>query len=613
MPDGVRLSLRLWLPDTTPAPVVWEYIPYRKRDLYRAYDNQWGAVLAQAWIAYARVDVRGTGDSEGVITDEYTELEIADGEHCIRWLAGQSWCNGCVGMRGISWGAINTLQIAARRPAALKAIVPIAGTENRYTDDAHYHGGLLGRANLQWGALFKAVLAGPPDPDVVGEAWRDMWQQRLEATQPVIGNWMRHPVEDEYWSRGTDAARHIACPTYLVAGWQDTYSNPIARLLQNLRCHTKVLIGPWGHTYPHRVSVPGLNWAEEELAWWNKWLHTNPDSDQKNHHAVRAYLSDAWFDATFDNPERLYLHLNADGNLGGEAKTAADLSIPSQLIGSRTPEWLDHPPADQTADDLQSLSFTSRPLDHDLLILGHPNLSMSLVSQISSGALWVRLNDVAPDGSSRLVSQGLVNLIHRQSFKSPQSVPVNEPFMLNLDLRLTGCRINAGHRLRVALSGPPWPMVWPPVSPAILAFQRGTITLPILAATGATDQVKAPSPAEDNATASRFSNDGDTIIYSHDEPRNSYTVMDTGTQLSSSSTQSATINPNDPLSCRWEHHLARSWQRPNWHCEVEVSCTITCTDTHFNVVESLIARFDTQVVFDRTHDCSIPRSRINKV
>lgn len=124
MADGVRLSARLWLPEATPAPAVLEYIPYRKHDGTRAHDDAWGAVLAGRGIAYARVDVRGTGDSEGVITDELSPEEIQDGVAIIAWLAAQSWCTGAVGMRGLSWGGINTLQVASMRPPALKAIMP---------------------------------------------------------------------------------------------------------------------------------------------------------------------------------------------------------------------------------------------------------------------------------------------------------------------------------------------------------------------------------------------------------------------------------------------------------------------------------------------------------
>ena len=236
MPDGKRLSCRLWLPDSRPAPVVLEYIPYRKRDGYRALDDIWGAQLASRGIAFARVDIRGTGDSEGVMTDEYSEQELEDGEACIAWLSAQRWSNGAVGMRGISWGGINTLQIAARRPKALRAIMPMCACDNRFTGDAHYLGGALLRANFQWGALFKLVMAGPPSHAVAGNDWLEAWRTRLQATPDILAQWTSHQRYDRYWQRGSIAEDYgaIACPVYIVGGLYDSYIDTVFRLLARL-------------------------------------------------------------------------------------------------------------------------------------------------------------------------------------------------------------------------------------------------------------------------------------------------------------------------------------------------------------------------------------------
>ncbi len=81
MPDGVKLAVQLWLPTDSnrrPAPVVVEYIPYRKRDLYRGYGLYWGKTLAQYGIGYARLETRGSGDSTGLLEDEYLPIEHQD-------------------------------------------------------------------------------------------------------------------------------------------------------------------------------------------------------------------------------------------------------------------------------------------------------------------------------------------------------------------------------------------------------------------------------------------------------------------------------------------------------------------------------------------------------
>ncbi|MEQ1781290.1 MAG: CocE/NonD family hydrolase, partial [Hyphomonadaceae bacterium] len=254
MRDGVKLSGRLWLPtQATRVPAVLECVPYRKRDLYRFADDLWGPQLAAAGIAFIRLDVRGSGESEGVIVDEYSQAELSDCEATIAWLAKQDWCNGAVGMRGISWGGINPLQVAARRPPALKAIMPMGSCDRRYTDDAHYIGGGLGHTNFQWGVLFKKVMAGPPDPLIHGERWRDLWRQRLEATPPILATWLQHQREDAYWKRGSvfEAPADIGVPAYLVSGWSDTYATPSLRLFSRLTSPSKIMIGPWGHTYPY--------------------------------------------------------------------------------------------------------------------------------------------------------------------------------------------------------------------------------------------------------------------------------------------------------------------------------------------------------------------------
>ena len=74
--------------------------------------------------------------------------------------------------------------------------MPMCCTDTRYTDDAHYIGGALGLTNLQWGASFKGVMVMPPDPAIVGEHWREMWMERLNATPNILHNWISHQRND---------------------------------------------------------------------------------------------------------------------------------------------------------------------------------------------------------------------------------------------------------------------------------------------------------------------------------------------------------------------------------------------------------------------------------
>lgn len=144
--DGTRLAARMWLPlsaSQQPVPAILEYIPYRKRDGTRTRDEPMHGYFAGNGYAVLRVDMRGSGDSDGLMADEYLLQEQEDALEVIDWISRQTWCNGAVGMMGKSWGGFNCLQLAARRPPALKAIITVCSTDDRYNDDIHYKGGCL--------------------------------------------------------------------------------------------------------------------------------------------------------------------------------------------------------------------------------------------------------------------------------------------------------------------------------------------------------------------------------------------------------------------------------------------------------------------------------------
>src|SRR5919204_3667726 len=135
--DGSRLAARIWLPEDAeddPVPALLEYIPYRKNDATAVRDQRMHPYFAGHGYAAIRVDMRGSGDSDGVLLDEYLKQEQDDALEVIAWIARQPWCSGQVGMMGISWGGFNALQVAARRPPALKATITVCSTDDRYAD-----------------------------------------------------------------------------------------------------------------------------------------------------------------------------------------------------------------------------------------------------------------------------------------------------------------------------------------------------------------------------------------------------------------------------------------------------------------------------------------------
>src|ERR1700691_4105560 len=222
MPDGVRLAARLWVPvgaERHPVPAIFNYCPYFARLFTRPDDDARFPYYASHGYACVRVDIRGSGDSEGVPMDEYVLKEQDDGVEIIRWIASQPWCSGSVGMEGISWSGFNSLQVAARRPPALKAIITHCSTDDRYADDAHYKGGCIIDDMFDWGTMFFAYQGQAPDPEITGkDRWRDRWLERLNAVEFNLGTWLEHQHRDAFWKHASviEDSAQIHCPVYAV-------------------------------------------------------------------------------------------------------------------------------------------------------------------------------------------------------------------------------------------------------------------------------------------------------------------------------------------------------------------------------------------------------------
>src|SRR5699024_9353613 len=145
MSDGIKLSAKLCQPKKSEKTksAVLEYLPYRKDEFTALRDEIRHKLLASLGYTSICADITVPGDSGFVIEDEYPKQEQDDALEVISWIENQEWSNGSVAMIGKSWGGFNGLQLAALQPPALKTIITLCSTDDRYADDVHYKGGTM--------------------------------------------------------------------------------------------------------------------------------------------------------------------------------------------------------------------------------------------------------------------------------------------------------------------------------------------------------------------------------------------------------------------------------------------------------------------------------------
>lgn len=656
--DGCRLAARIWLPENAeqqPVPAIFEYIPYRKRDFMRARDEPMHHYLAGHGYAAVRVDIRGSGDSDGILLDEYLPQEQADAVEVINWLAAQPWCNGAVGMTGISWGGFNSLQVAALAPEPLKAIITLCSTDDRYADDAHYMGGCLLNENQIWGTVLFALNALPPDPEIVGERWREMWLERLRHDQPFPATWLKHQRRDAFWKQGSvceDFSR-IQCPVYAIGGWADGYSNAIGRLLSGLRGPRKGLIGPWAHAFPHNaLPGPSIGYLQEALRWWDHWLK-DIDTGIMAEPMLRVWMQDSvapqplhtersgrWVAESAWPPPHITTqtwYLDAPAALVDTPGTATWLDVQSpQTTGSTGGDWCGfgaegEAPMDQRADDGRSLIFDCPSLTHDMEILGAPRVSLRLSASAPQALIALRLNDVAPDGTSTLVTYGVLNLSHRDGHENPQVLEPGKAVEIEVELNDIAHRFPAGHQIRLSLSTSYWPLVWPAPTPVTLSIESGNsrLELPQRAVHDLDATLPPFEPAEAAPTKSiqtalrpnKFTRSFERDLTTHDTVYRLYSAggdLETGSvmhidaidmELGHTVERKFSIGESDPLSARARISEDLLMRRREWSVRVSVVTELTANENQFLLYAKLSAREGDSAkdVFAREWNEVIPR------
>lgn len=649
--DGCRLAARIWRPidaEADPVPAILEYIPYRRRDFTAKRDALMHPYVAGHGYACVRVDMRGSGDSDGVLTDEYLPLEQDDALEVIAWLAGQPWCTGAVGMIGNSWGGFNALQLAARQPPALRAIITSCSTDDRYTDDIHYMGGCLLSDNMRWASIMFAHNSRPPDPAVVGPRWRDLWLERLRGSGLWVETWLLHARRDDYWKHGSVCENFDAlqCPVYAVGGWLDGYRNAIPRLMRGLSVPRRALIGQWAHRYPH-MALPGpaVGFLQLAVRWWDTWLK-GKDTGFMDEPMLRAYMPESvppahtyaerpgrWVaEAAWPSPRILPWRLALNPRrLEAAPGPETPLTICSpQTVGLYAGRWCPHGlgpdlPLDQRYEDGGALVFDTEPLADRLEILGAPLLTLACAADRPVALVAARLSDVAPGGAATRVTFGLLNLTHRDSHEAPEPLVPGRRYQVRLQLNDVAQAFPPGHRIRLALSTAYWPTAWPSPEPVTLTVFTGasTLELPVRPPDSA-DGAFPPLPSLETApplsttvfepgryerTVHHDVGQGETTVeWLQDSGR--YRFDDIDLTVWTLTTERYTIRPDDPLSARAEVAWTVRLERADWQVETRTRTALSSTRDHFRLVAALDAVEGDARVFSQSWDRPIPRDLV---
>lgn len=482
MADGTRLAADLYMrTEITPGeklPVILEYLPYRKTDGRGGRYPVYSYFVNRGYVV-ARVDIRGTGNSEGqTIPYEYSDIELDDGEVVIDWLSKQDWSNGNVGMFGISWGGFNSIQMAWRKPPALKAFIAFMATEDLYREDVHYIDGIIHTDSWMMSADLNNAMPGAPDYTL-----DDDWLKNRFNVEPSVFTYMRNQRENAFWDRASSLDKYdqITVPGFYIGGWYDGYRNSVPRLLENANAPSKAMIGPWDHEFPHNAShSPRMEWRHEGVRWFDHWLK-DIDTGIMDEPKFAVYMRD-WHPpgpGVYDFPGRWQweeswpieragekiLYATPDHGLSDNPSTEdiheIEFKASVGLEGGGPVMWWGSVTPDQQPMDDYALNYESDALDEPFEILGFPRALINVAAGAPQANWVVRMSDVAPDGSVTQVGGAAMNGTHRNSSRDPEYLTPGEYYPLDIEMHFTSWKFNEGHKLRLSITNSMWPMLWP--------------------------------------------------------------------------------------------------------------------------------------------------------
>ena len=641
--DGIGLAADIYMPTNGVGkfPALLEALPYRKDDLTASsHSEEYLRLASEGNFVVCRLDLRGTGSSQGVATDEYPLSELDDLADVINWLATQPWSNGRVGMFGYSYSGFNSLQAACTRPKALKAICAIYATDDRYTDDGHYMGGSLRAIDLvDYCHYMTACNLLPPVPAVFGDDWLEEWKMRFEKNQPWLLNWLEQQHDGPYWRHGSlrpDYER-IECPTMIVAGWADGYRNNTFRTFEALKCEKSLLLGPWSHSSPS-TSRPGphIDLVAEMIVWFNRWLRNSDEANKKTvpseppirifiRHSTRpnpdlAMFNGEWrYEDTWP-PKRLQTKVLTITGPGVDViATKSDVGAAAWNSCAGGLPW--GQPDDQREDDAWSLTY-EWPVDKNSIeVIGHALAKLRLAVDQPVASLSVKLCDVFPDGTSALVTRGFLNLCHRKSSTNPTALTPGKFEDITIEFEATSWVFPVGHKIRLSITGADWPNIWSPPQQFSLQVERQSLELnlsvvegqgagtPMFAPVIKPDKTQALEPTTDTSLPTEWRVERD-ILRRITTARTSYgghsSIRDAGTadELYAGEVGVSTVDPaNSWVTATTRYELA--W--PEATCLVEARLQMNSDTETFQVTIEVDAKLDGVEFAKRQWKRVIPR------
>jgi len=644
MSDGRRLAAKLWLPENTePTAAIFEYLPYRKRDGTAARDATTHKVFAEHGYACVRVDIAGTGESDGVFDDEYSEQELTDGKEIIAWIANQKWCDGNVGMVGISWGGFNGLQLAYLNPPALKAIVTNCSTDDRFADDIHYMGGCLLTENFGWAATMFAYNTRPADP-ALRDDWLEQLKQRIKDLPFMAVDWLKHPTRDAFWKHGSvcEGYTKISAATLAIGGWNDSYMNVPPALAAHMTAPVKALNGPWEHAYPHIAKINPADYHTEVLNWFDRWLK-GIDNNADQLPDYRAFMRE--FESPSENygtqkghwigeqvwpsnnitPLELYV---SEGRLS-DHKGNDTISVNSQhQVGQASGNYCpgmrvdNELPGDQTPDDALSLCFDTEPFQEEMQFLGRAKLRLEFSVDQPTAQICVRLNCVSPEGISQRITYRPFNLTHYASHEFPEPLEPNKIYVAEIDLNECAYQVPKGHHLRLAISTSYWPVVWPAATSATVnVHMAGTkLTLPKRSVMKEIEPHAPKMPRDfprlqmriirdtESYTKSCVIDDGSHVLSMFDDFGKTEN-LEHGMIVGSNIKQKYRIHPDDPLSAehniKWQFELSRS--SDDWHVFINTENNMSADADNFYLSRKVCVYLNDREIIQREWKKSVER------